>query len=89
MHDSVTKIQSMYRAKLARTVYRKRFTARSLIQTHLLTYMNRRKWERNVESYAGNFLENVIKIQKEFRWRRRWGQVLNYVMQRKKSAVRI
>ena len=49
IHDSVTKIQSMYRAKLARTVYRKRFTARSLIQSHLLTYMSRRKWERNVE----------------------------------------
>ena len=62
MHTSVTKIQSMFRAKVARAVHRKRFSARQVIQTHLLTYMTRRKWEREVESHAGNFLEIVIRI---------------------------
>lgn len=79
----------MYRAKVARAAYRKRFKARQVIQTHLYKYMKRRQWERELESYASKFIEIVVRIQKEFRWRKRWGMILDYVMRRKSCAIRI
>lgn len=79
----------MYRAKVARKLYAKRLIARSVIQKAVFDYMTKRKWERAVESHAGKYLEIVIRIQKEFRWQRRWGMILDYVMKRKTCAIRI
>ena len=51
--------------------------------------MKVRRWEKEVEQYAGNYLAIVTRIQRVFRWRRRWGMVLDYVWKRKECAIRI
>ena len=53
--------------------------ARVVVRRNVLRYMLRRKWEQEVELYATGYLEIVIRIQKVFRWRRRWGMILDYV----------
>lgn len=62
MDKSITKIQSMYRAKVARALFAKRVKARETIRRNTLAYMLRRKWQREVESHAGKYLEIVIRI---------------------------
>lgn len=52
----------MYRAKVARILFAKRLKARSVIQKAVFAYMQKRKWERAVESHAGGYIEIVIRI---------------------------
>ena len=89
MHKSITKIQAMYRAKVARELHAKRLNAREMIRKAAYKYFQRRKWEKEIESYAGRYTEIVIRIQKVYRWRRRWGMILDYVFKRKTCAIRI
>jgi len=82
-------IQKIYRAKKARELYRKKLAARSVIQRAVKKYIKKRNWEKEVESHANEFIEVVISIQKVFRWRKRWGMILDWVWYRKACVIRI
>ena len=62
MRTNVTKIQCMYRTKVARATYQRRLGARIVIRRAVLKYMKQRKWEKDLESYASDFLDIVIRI---------------------------
>ena len=89
MDTNVSKIQAMHRARTARKYYQTRLRARAIIQLNVYKHIQKRKWQKSIELHAGKFLEIVIRIQKEFRWRRRWGMILDYVERRKQCATRI
>ena len=60
--EKVTKIQAMYRQKVARQHYRKRISARTFIQFNVLKFIKRRKWQKEVELHASSYLTIVIRI---------------------------
>ena len=70
-------------------MFQKRRNARDVIFRNVRAFMIRRKWEKQIELMYGGYLKIVIRIQKVFRWRRRWGMILDYVDSRKKCAIRL
>ena len=62
MYENAAKIQAFYRGVKARKLFQQRLRARKVIQKAVYKYIQCRKWEREVESYAGNFLDVVIRI---------------------------
>lgn len=87
--SKTTKIQAMYRQKVARSLFEKLRHARDVIYRNVRAFMIRRKWEKQIELMYGGYLKIVIRIQRVFRWRRRWGMILDYVDSRKKCAIRL
>ena len=54
-----------------------------------MRHVKKRRWKAEVEIRASKYYEIVVRIQRAFRWRRRWGLVIEYISKRRKSAVRI